>query len=379
MRPTRGSSPSQLVSRCAPPYSSHVRETNWSLGQQPALQGLRAVAVLMVIAFHLGQVRGGWLGVELFFVLSGFLITILLLAELSRSGAVSLPAFYARRAGRLAPALFATAAASTLFAVTTGTFAGPVARGAVLSIFYIANWGAATGDDYGALQHTWSLNIEEQFYFLWPLLVIAAASRRGPSIVVWLATFGFLISTTIRTFLIHHSPEAWFDRVYYATDTRAAALMIGAAAGAALFRSGGSLSNSIPVPVLLGSAALVSIGLLQMAAESEVVWWLGVPIFDVAMSILLIGIVGKKNTLTSMLSWRPLTYVGDISYGLYLWQGPVIFFASYLLTATAPRMAVQIFVPFLLAIASYHLLEQPIRRRVNDRVAKRSHRQSREP
>ncbi|WP_299058239.1 acyltransferase [uncultured Nocardioides sp.] len=152
-------------------------ETGWRLRQQPALQGLCGITVLAVSAFHLGRLHGGWLGVELFFVLSGFLITALLLTEVER-GTVSLRSFYWRRVSPLAPALTLTVLVCTAFAFLTDTAQAKTATGAVLSLAYIANWGSAVlGFDYAAIHHVWSLTIEEQYYLVWPIIGVLAGRR----------------------------------------------------------------------------------------------------------------------------------------------------------------------------------------------------------
>ena len=213
----------------------------------PALDGIRAVAVGLVLAEHGGipGVPGGFLGVDVFFVLSGFLITSLLLDELGRRGRIALAGFWIRRARRLLPALIvmvlAVVAARTLFpAEATATLRDD----AVAAFFWVANWAfVAQKTDYfsqgsppSPLQHTWSLGVEEQYYLFWPLLVIAVAAvfgARARWAVFALATVGAAGSAVAAILM---ASDETVNRVYFGTDTRVQALLVGAAAAALLVR-----------------------------------------------------------------------------------------------------------------------------------------------
>ena len=225
------------------------------------LDGLRGIAVAAVLLYHGGVTwaKGGFLGVEVFFVLSGFLITSLLLAEWGRSAAISLGAFWARRARRLLPALFCLVAVIGLYYAAAGSSkAIPGLKGDGLSaLIYYSNWHQiAAGSSYFAttgpvspLEHTWSLAIEEQFYLVWPILlggVLWLASRgvarpggRRPLVVLLGVTVAGVVASAIDTALLFDGGRN-LDRVYYGTDTRAASLLIGAslAIGMAIWRTG---------------------------------------------------------------------------------------------------------------------------------------------
>ena len=217
----------------------------------PALNGLRGVAVLGVVAYHLqlGWASGGYLGVDLFFVLSGFLITTLLLEEWAGAGRISLAAFWGRRARRLLPALFLVVGALGLYLVLNGAFGGPGANGlvdlsglrgdAISTLLYVNNWHSIFAhQSYFAqfsapspLQHTWSLAIEEQFYLVWPLVILLVfrfARRAWRSTGLVLAVSLGLASSILMAVLF--TPGAGVDptRVYYGTDTRLFDLMAGA-------------------------------------------------------------------------------------------------------------------------------------------------------
>ena len=213
----------------------------------PALDGIRAVAIGLVLTEHGGipDVPGGFLGVDVFFVLSGFLITSLLLDELGRRGRIALAGFWIRRARRLLPALIvmvlAVVVARTLFPAEATT---TLRDDAVAAFFWVANWAfVAQKTDYfsqgsppSPLQHTWSLGVEEQYYLFWPLLVIAVAAAFGARArwgVFALATVGAAGSAVAAILL---ASDAEVNRVYFGTDTRVQALLVGAAAAALLVR-----------------------------------------------------------------------------------------------------------------------------------------------
>src|SRR4051794_29762202 len=225
----------------------------------PALDGIRALAVALVLADHGGipGLSGGFLGVDVFFVLSGFLITSLLLDELDRTGRITLTAFWIRRARRLLPALLvmvlAVVAVRELF---PSDAVAALRTDAVASFFWLANWAfVAQRTDYfsqgstpSPLQHTWSLGVEEQYYLIWPVLLIIVAAGVGAAVrrlgreepiraVRWtvfvIASVGALASAAAA---IVFTSDASLNRIYFGTDTRAQALLVGAAAAALLVR-----------------------------------------------------------------------------------------------------------------------------------------------
>ncbi|HEV2309915.1 MAG TPA: acyltransferase, partial [Acidimicrobiia bacterium] len=212
------------------------------------LDGLRGAAVAAVVLFHAGHLVGGWLGVDLFFVLSGFLITSLLLEERAARDGVALGAFWARRARRLLPALFLMLAGVGAYALV---FAAPnelsqIRADGLATLGYVANWhqiahGTSYWDLFRApspLQHAWSLAIEEQFYLVWPLVVVAVlAWRRSVRGVLVAALVGAAASFAVM--LLLYTPGADPQRVYLGTDARASSILLGAAlaaAGAARWR-----------------------------------------------------------------------------------------------------------------------------------------------
>ena len=263
------------------------------------LDGLRGLAVIAVILYH-GGVRwaqGGFLGVEIFFVLSGFLITSLLVAEWTRSGRISLPTFWARRARRLLPAMFVLVAAVGVYYALAGPAAAvPGLRGdGLATLFYFSNWHQiATGTNYFAasgpvspFQHTWSLAIEEQFYLVWPPVLVFLIwisrrrwrSARGPLTLLLTASIVGAILSTIDIAALFNG-GAGLDRVYYGTDTRASGLLSGAALALWLARrraaSDGTRKSPRRAEAALGRwgsiAVLVALAVALNEANGDSAW-----------------------------------------------------------------------------------------------------------
>jgi len=221
--------------------------TTWRLGRRPALDGLRGVAIALVLVGHSGPVSlqpVAWAGVTLFFGLSGFLITALLLEERRDQGRIDLGRFWARRARRLLPALFVMLAVTGSIMWGIGVRLDPIP---VLA--YYGNWVQATGGDLELWRHTWSLAIEEQFYLVWPLLIVAMRSRRA-----LLTVCGVGSALSLASLLAH-----WHDfvRAYYGTDTRVWALLAGAALAAVYV---GSTRRDPWAPRFLSASALRWLG-----------------------------------------------------------------------------------------------------------------------
>ena len=222
-----------------------------AIAYQPALDGLRGVAVLAVLLYHGGVtwMRGGFLGVDLFFVLSGYLITTLLFVEWGRRRSIDLIAFWIRRARRLLPALALLVIGVMAYAavVAGASEAGRIRGDGLASIFYVANWRfVASGQSYfdqfttpSPLRHMWSLAIEEQFYLLWPVVVLALLKWR-PSLRLFERLFagGAIVSAVLMAVLYHPGDDP--SRVYYGTDTRAQALLVGGTLAAILIRARGA-------------------------------------------------------------------------------------------------------------------------------------------
>ncbi|MEI8051214.1 MAG: acyltransferase, partial [Actinomycetes bacterium] len=354
------------------------------------LDGLRAFAVAGVVFYHLGipGIQGGFLGVDLFFVLSGFLITTLLIKERSSTSTISLGSFWVRRARRLLPALFALMVVITVYVVIAGR-AGNQTVGAldlaqlrsdgVATLLYVANWHLiATAQSYftqfstpSPLLHTWSLAIEEQFYLLWPLALIGLLrARRGSwrKIGAAVALVGATVSAVEMAILFHPLTDP--SRVYYGTDTRAFDLLIGAA-GAFLTTRWTPSVTALRRLKIAGPAAF---------ALLLVFWVIGGNHLDlprnfmyrggfVACAILAIiaiiaAVFAPHGLFARALSLRWLVVVGAASYGIYLWHWPIIVFMNPATTGLhgASLALVRLGLLGFFATASYFLIEMPVRR-----------------
>lgn len=345
------------------------------------VQGLRAIAVLAVIADHLfGWPTGGFVGVDIFFVLSGFLITGILMREFEKSGRISFRAFYARRIRRILPA------ALLVLVVTVASAAWLLPKGRALetmvdsvwSALFAANWRmAAVGTDYfqkglppSPLQHYWSLSVEEQFYFVWPVLMVAililasrsSTSRNAPRIAVIVVlivlTFGSIFWGFVET---ANNPTV----AYFSSFTRVWELGAGA-----ILAIAAPLVLLVPTRLRAAMAwtGLVGIGISVFLLDSSTPFPLPGAILPVfATGLVLAAGIGNPGPGYDRSLWpitnRVMGYIGNISYSLYLWHLPVI----VLLVSVFPEGSKKYFFACLaltaiLSVASYHLVEDPIRR-----------------
>ena len=345
-----------------------------SRARAAGLDGLRALAVLAVLAFHLNLpwTPGGFLGVDVFFVLSGFLITDLLVARYTRDHKVGLRDFWIRRARRLVPALAVMLVAVTAFvALFEPDQMDNLRSGLVGAVTYTSNWLQAFQhqsyfDLYGpppALQHLWSLAVEEQFYLLWPLLlVVVLAVLRRPghrALVAWLGAAG----SALLMFAIY-VPGQDPSLVYYGTDTHASALMIGAAIALTWpLASIAKISRTWRID-LLGLAGLAVLGwaVWHLSGSNPLVYPVGLVLAALAAGCVVVAAVAPGR-IASALSARPLRWIGVRSYGIYLWHWPVIAITAGLAvraSRSAPARLIDVVVPIALAAASWRWLEKPI-------------------
>ena len=360
----------------------------------PALDGLRGLAVAAVVAYHLGWISGGFLGVDLFFALSGFLITSVLIRESTRAGRIDLREFWARRCRRLLPAVAVMVAVVLVVLAVWGSAAEQAtARGdARWALPYLANWHLIAGArDYWAsattlsvFNHLWSLSIEEQFYLCWPVVAWLALRRRGERALAGVAVAGALASFVAMVLLARGAAPS---RVYVGTDTRALALLLGAAAATA------------PVQRLVAAwrdRAARSLDAATLAAATILgvswIWgghWLGfllhgglaVHSLVASMLVALLAVAppaaGRWALRSRPATWcsaRPLVWLGRRSYGIYLWHWPVIQLVEprWQAVPAAVRDAFELAVTLLVAEASYRLVEHPIRRRAGWAVGRRA-------
>ena len=356
-----------------------MRETH-RLEYQPALDGVRALAVLAVVLFHAGTpgFGAGYLGVSLFFTLSGYLITSLLLQEHDASGSVDFRAFYARRMRRLLPASVATVAAVVIIGAVTDVFDGVVGfrTQVVGALLQVSNWTLLAGDTsyqdllaqgsgaVSPLEHFWSLAIEEQFYWLWPpflaLLLTRVHARR--TWAVGAVTITAMAAAPVIAYV--WGPDA----AYWATPARLGEILVGAFLAFVL--TGASLPKhvSLLAPVCLG--ILVACVVLFPSSSGPAYEGL-LPLVAVVSGGLIVGLQADSR-LRRVLSLRPFVAVGMISYGIYLVHWPVFVIVDADRTGLdAPMLTVvRLLITAVISIASYFLLERPIRmqRRVTFRV-----------
>jgi peptidoglycan/LPS O-acetylase OafA/YrhL len=351
----------------------------------PGLDGLRAIAVLAVIVFHLGfdWAPGGLLGVGIFFTLSGYLITDILLAQLNQRGKIDFLRFWAARARRLLPALFVMLAIVVAWVTIFGPAQPDQFRKAVVSaVFYVNNWEQILANvsyfarfaPEGPLNHLWSLSVEEQFYIFWPILLIAGVkllherplpSGVRPRLAV-LTLAGALVSTILMAILYHPSLDP--SRIYYGTDTRAAGLLFGCAL--AMVWPSRRLSRRITPQARntldgLGALGLAIIALMiwQVGEFDRFLYQGGFVVLSLATVLVLMPLTHPACRLGRVIGAPPLRWVGVRSYGIYLWQTPIIVLTGA--GGEAPESllgkALQVVAIFAIAGLSWRFIEEPIR------------------
>ena len=374
----------------------------------PGLDGLRALAVIAVLLYHaeLPWIPGGFLGVEVFFVISGYLITALLLAEWRQHGRIDLKAFWLRRARRLLPALYLLLVVTLAYAVVflPEEVAG-LQGDAISALGYVTNWYLILGHESyfeamgrpSLLKHLWSLAVEEQFYLLWPPVLAlglgVGATRWRERRVLLVALAGAAASALLMALL--HRPEVDPSRVYFGTDTRAAGLLIGAALAFAWAPwhkatprgKTGYAATRHPclaewrdrlrrrwgwtTPLLLDVAGLVALGGLALACIrlgefQPFLYRGGLATVALATAVVIMACAHPHTHFgASLLGWRPLWWIGVRSYGIYLWHWPVFI-------VTRPQidvhmdgwelLALRLALTVVLADLSYRYVETPIRK-----------------
>jgi peptidoglycan/LPS O-acetylase OafA/YrhL/lysophospholipase L1-like esterase len=357
----------------------------------PGLDGLRALAVLAVIAYHeqLGWAPGGLLGVGVFFTLSGYLITDLLLGQWARSGGLNLGDFWLRRARRLLPALFVMLAVVTAWATVVSPSRLASLRGAVAgAATYSSNWFYIyTHNSYfarfappGPLDHLWSLAVEEQFYLVWPwllLLGVYVVRGRRPNAVRWLVlpTLALAAASAVAMLMLYH-PGYDPTRIYEGSDTRACGLLIGAALAMA-WPSRRTARTALWTRVVLdgaGFAGLAVVGLMiwRVGQYSAFTYQGGLVLLSVATAGVVAAVACPGTLVGAALGWTPLRWIGVRSYGIYLWHYPVIILTSPAnSTEDLPRAALQVAASIGIAALSWRFVEEPIRHGALERAWKR--------
>ena len=314
------------------------------LGYVPALDGVRAVAVAAVVLFHAGFIPSGVIGVDLFFVLSGFLITSLLLDEHAERGAVALANFYRRRARRLLPVAIAGIIFGETLTLAVSGFSREMIPG-VFALFYAANLDHLFQPFvYDRFRHYWSLSQEEQFYLVWPPLLAWVLWRR-----VSLAKMTYILAALAGVVLVHRATSS---NSLFGPDMRADGMLLGCSLAVG-WKSG--LLRPSPRWRLAGavSAVVFAVAATTMPTSSQSLY--GITVGVIASAVMVASIILEPlGPLPRLLASRPLVWLGKISYSLYIWH---IFVAQAF--SGLSMIAVSIPVAWL----SYRLIEQPFRRR----------------
>tara|TARA_B100000579_G_C22826218_1_gene853275 strand:- start:132 stop:2246 length:2115 start_codon:yes stop_codon:yes gene_type:complete len=370
------------TSRDSKTFADKNRNTA-GLPYMPGLDGLRALAVVAVIAYHseIESVPGGFLGVEIFFVISGYLITALLLEEFNLNRGINLRQFWVRRARRLLPALFLYIGGSVAFAYSMAEDVVPT-KGEVLSTLgYIYNWfGIFQEISYtdvferkNFFHHLWSLAVEEQFYLLWPVLLLCLQKHINRKVTISLLILGI----TSSAFLMWTMYQPFEDplRVYYGTDTRASGLLIGALLAyiwrpwsvekSKLFPKGKDASFLVGIAAI-GILVWANMHYTLLMPDADQLFRGGFLITSTVTAIVIACVVIPNSYLNSILGLAPFVWIGKRSYGLYLWHWPVFQLTRERVDVDIngwELFAVRMFVTLVLVEISYQCVERPIRER----------------
>lgn len=339
----------------ARPFIDVHRTTTFRLGHRPALDGLRGIAVLSVLGMHTNHLfgfsvlPGGFLGVDIFFVLSGFLITSLLLEEYERSGDISLRRFYTRRALRLLPAL-------TLFLITVFILSPYVLRATesaqtraavpiaftYLTDIVISFFGK---QELGALHHTWSLAVEEQFYLFWPI-TLCILLKLGKRQALFF-TIGLILLSALLKGLLWNGPDT-VPRTYYGPDVRADALMMGCLAAMAM-----KWSNPRFKLLTIPAIALITVLILTASVFDSWLYFGMLTLIAFAIAVVIVNELESKQLANPLLVW-----VGKLSYGIYLWHYFVFKAIGGWNAAPGTKLIIALPLTLLCATASYYLVER---------------------
>ena len=345
-----------------------------------SLDGLRCFAVVAVILYHMGLISGGLVGVTTFFVISGYLINGLLLAEFEREGAISLKAFWLRRARRLLPAiLLAVAGTAALCTLFDHVLLDKMRPDIVPSLLFYNNWWQIFHDisyfeaagSPSPLTHFWSLSIEEQFYVVWPLILLgmlkAGTGKQG---IARVALVLAVVSALAMALL--YDPQGDPSRVYYGTDTRAMSLLVGiwlsiawpcVLFGKARRTSQASTMMAFNIVGVAAFAGLVAIAVLTNGYDGFS-YYGGITLASVLSAVVIAVLVVPGTWLERLFKAAPLVWIGKISYGMYLWHFPILLLTTDPNSTTATPWWVHVG-QFALVVAvsalSYYFVEDPIR------------------
>ncbi len=351
------------------------------LGNRPPLTGIRALALFTVLTYHSNfrTLPGTWVALQVFFVLSGFLITAMLAGEGQRNGRISLKGFYARRAVRLVPPLVLTIVLLAVYAsfVHVSDASQRLWGDSAAAMFYYADYRQAFlhAPFFGYLAQTWSLSIEEQFYIIWSVLMVVAVAMHRRRLAYGFAIVGLVLSVADRLWSVYSAApfttptNVAFTRVYYGFDTRADALFLGCLLG--LLAADGRLSGWSRWPTRLLTAGAIActafmVWILLYAplfTENLVVWWL--PATTIASAVIIAYFVIRPTSIGSrFVGIGVFVFIGDLSYTVYLVHFPVYLAIGPDGTHWSfwPTELVRLAIIFAIAIASWFCIEKPLMR-----------------
>ncbi len=351
-----------------------------SNGYLPALDGLRAISVISVLLYHADMlwIPGGFLGVEVFFVISGYLITMLLVREHTRTDTISLRSFWLRRARRLLAAVYALLASVSLVVLLFYREDASKLAGQVwAALTYVTNWFLIISDQsyFAAVerppvfQHLWSLAIEEQFYLVWPLILLGLLTlfRRHELAIAAVITAGAIASLVWMAVLFEPAVDP--SRVYYGTDTRASGLLLGAAL-ALVWKPGHTWRGDAEVnDVALDLAGLSAVGVIiwcfwSIEETESFLYRGGFAVLSVATCVAIAAAVHTGTVLGRVFGQRLMVWVGKRSYSLYLWHWPIFVYTRPEIDQPMgkyPTLVLRLVLTFVVAELSYRFIEVPIR------------------
>lgn len=381
VRPNAPRTSSGLDPQENPPPAGANDGTGPSVGYMPALDGLRALAVVAVVLYHgeVGGIPGGFLGVEIFFVISGYLITALLLSERQRTGSTAYVAFWIRRAKRLLPALFALiAVVGTVWVVFHQREVAQLRGDMVGALTYVTNWyQIIVKQSYfeaigrpSPLRHLWSLAVEEQFYIMWPVVLAVifkvTRARRNQMILV---TLGLALVSVVAA-IVMFSPGTDPSRIYYGTDTRASGVLLGAALAIAVppwLMTGKVVAGARKAMTAIGLVGLLGLTLMitQVSEFDSFLYRGGFALVDLLTIAVILALVHPCRTVWSRLfALAPLLWVGRRSYGIYLWHWPIFVLTRPGLDIPLhgwPLLSLRLALTMMIAELSYRFVEMPVR------------------